>query len=88
MKVVIDIDNMSELALALLYLSFGCTIIELLCFMGPGIVEHPPPVQGNTNRRSVTTLRPSAKDAYMLFQVYPVGGSSFLHSVTLCSCLA
>ncbi|XP_077567173.1 protein MON2 homolog isoform X1 [Stigmatopora nigra] len=33
-----------------------------------GIVEQPPPVQGNTNRRSVTTLRPSAKDAYMLFQ--------------------
>lgn len=33
-----------------------------------GIVEHPPPVQGNTNRRSVSTLRPSAKDTYMLFQ--------------------
>uniref|UniRef100_A0AAX7UH68 Protein MON2 homolog n=1 Tax=Astatotilapia calliptera TaxID=8154 RepID=A0AAX7UH68_ASTCA len=33
-----------------------------------GIVEQPPPVQGNTNRRSVSTLRPSAKDAYMLFQ--------------------
>uniref|UniRef100_A0A7N8XF68 Protein MON2 homolog n=1 Tax=Mastacembelus armatus TaxID=205130 RepID=A0A7N8XF68_9TELE len=33
-----------------------------------GIVEHPPPVHGNTNRRSVSTLRPSAKDAYMLFQ--------------------
>uniref|UniRef100_A0A673XMU4 Protein MON2 homolog n=1 Tax=Salmo trutta TaxID=8032 RepID=A0A673XMU4_SALTR len=32
------------------------------------IVEQPPPVQGNTNRRSVSTLRPSAKDAYMLFQ--------------------
>ncbi|XP_032446540.1 protein MON2 homolog isoform X1 [Xiphophorus hellerii] len=33
-----------------------------------GIAEQPPPVQGNTNRRSVSTLRPSAKDAYMLFQ--------------------
>uniref|UniRef100_A0A673WMV8 Protein MON2 homolog n=1 Tax=Salmo trutta TaxID=8032 RepID=A0A673WMV8_SALTR len=33
-----------------------------------GIVEQPTPVQGNTNRRSVSTLRPSAKDAYMLFQ--------------------
>uniref|UniRef100_G3NHD7 Protein MON2 homolog n=1 Tax=Gasterosteus aculeatus aculeatus TaxID=481459 RepID=G3NHD7_GASAC len=33
-----------------------------------GSVEQPPPVQGNTNRRSVTMLRPSAKDAYMLFQ--------------------
>ncbi|XP_015249416.1 PREDICTED: protein MON2 homolog isoform X3 [Cyprinodon variegatus] len=33
-----------------------------------GIVEKTPPVQGNTNRRSVSTLRPSAKDAYMLFQ--------------------
>ncbi|TKS73713.1 Protein MON2 -like protein [Collichthys lucidus] len=33
-----------------------------------GIVEQAPPVQGNTNRRSVSTLRPSAKDAYMLFQ--------------------
>uniref|UniRef100_A0A667Z2T2 Protein MON2 homolog n=1 Tax=Myripristis murdjan TaxID=586833 RepID=A0A667Z2T2_9TELE len=33
-----------------------------------GIVEQPPPVQGNSNRRSVSTLRPSAKDAYMLFQ--------------------
>ncbi|XP_056454243.1 protein MON2 homolog isoform X1 [Gadus chalcogrammus] len=33
-----------------------------------GIMEQPPPIQGNTNRRSVSTLRPSAKDAYMLFQ--------------------
>ncbi|KAM8890970.1 protein MON2 homolog isoform 2-T2 [Spinachia spinachia] len=33
-----------------------------------GVAEQPPPVQGNTNRRSVSTLRPSAKDAYMLFQ--------------------
>ncbi|XP_034031915.1 protein MON2 homolog isoform X6 [Thalassophryne amazonica] len=33
-----------------------------------GIVEQHPPIQGNTNRRSVSTLRPSAKDAYMLFQ--------------------
>ncbi|XP_066580371.1 protein MON2 homolog isoform X1 [Amia ocellicauda] len=33
-----------------------------------GIVEHPPPVQGNSNRRSISTLRPCAKDAYMLFQ--------------------
>uniref|UniRef100_A0A8C7PNT8 Protein MON2 homolog n=1 Tax=Oncorhynchus mykiss TaxID=8022 RepID=A0A8C7PNT8_ONCMY len=31
-------------------------------------LSRPPPVQGNTNRRSVSTLRPSAKDAYMLFQ--------------------
>ncbi|KAJ8245507.1 hypothetical protein GJAV_G00271460 [Gymnothorax javanicus] len=33
-----------------------------------GIVEQAAPVQGNSNRRSVSTLRPSAKDAYMLFQ--------------------
>ncbi|KAI1905467.1 hypothetical protein AGOR_G00016500 [Albula goreensis] len=33
-----------------------------------GIVEQPPAVQGNSNRRSISTLRPSAKDAYMLFQ--------------------
>lgn len=33
-----------------------------------GMVEPPPPVHGNSNRRSVSTLRPSAKDAYMLFQ--------------------
>ncbi|XP_046890871.1 protein MON2 homolog isoform X2 [Hypomesus transpacificus] len=33
-----------------------------------GVAEVPPPTQGNTNRRSVSTLRPSAKDAYMLFQ--------------------
>ncbi|KAG5830500.1 hypothetical protein ANANG_G00311320 [Anguilla anguilla] len=33
-----------------------------------GIVEQLPSVQGNSNRRSVSTLRPSAKDAYMLFQ--------------------
>ncbi|XP_061085397.1 protein MON2 homolog isoform X2 [Conger conger] len=32
-----------------------------------GIAEQPP-VPGNSNRRSVSTLRPSAKDAYMLFQ--------------------
>ncbi|KAG9328567.1 hypothetical protein JZ751_012971, partial [Albula glossodonta] len=36
-----------------------------------GIVEQPPAVQGNSNRRSISTLRPSAKDAYMLFQVPP-----------------
>uniref|UniRef100_A0A8C1AUT7 Protein MON2 homolog n=1 Tax=Cyprinus carpio carpio TaxID=630221 RepID=A0A8C1AUT7_CYPCA len=30
--------------------------------------KEPPAVQGNSNRRSVITLRPSAKDAYMLFQ--------------------
>ncbi|XP_012697958.1 protein MON2 homolog isoform X6 [Clupea harengus] len=33
-----------------------------------GMADEPPPVQGNSNRRSVSTLRPSAKDAYMLFQ--------------------
>ncbi|XP_066523299.1 protein MON2 homolog isoform X2 [Hoplias malabaricus] len=33
-----------------------------------GLAEQPPAVQGNSNRRSVSTLRPSAKDAYMLFQ--------------------
>ncbi|KAJ8394001.1 hypothetical protein AAFF_G00055340 [Aldrovandia affinis] len=31
-------------------------------------VEQPLPVQGNSNRRSISMLRPSAKDAYMLFQ--------------------
>ncbi|XP_078075818.1 protein MON2 homolog isoform X1 [Mustelus asterias] len=30
--------------------------------------SHPPAVQGNSNRRTVSTLRPCAKDAYMLFQ--------------------
>ncbi|KAK1169177.1 hypothetical protein AOXY_G10128 [Acipenser oxyrinchus oxyrinchus] len=33
-----------------------------------GIIEQPPAVQGNSNRRSSSTLRPCAKDAYMLFQ--------------------
>lgn len=51
------------------------------CIRPPGIVEQPPPVQGNTNRRSVSTLRPSAKDAYMLFQVCPLEGGSFLHGI-------
>ncbi|XP_066865780.1 protein MON2 homolog isoform X3 [Kogia breviceps] len=32
------------------------------------VVEQPVPVQGNSNRRSVSTLKPCAKDAYMLFQ--------------------
>uniref|UniRef100_A0A2K5C786 MON2 homolog, regulator of endosome-to-Golgi trafficking n=1 Tax=Aotus nancymaae TaxID=37293 RepID=A0A2K5C786_AOTNA len=32
------------------------------------IVEQPVLVQGNSNRRSVSTLKPCAKDAYMLFQ--------------------
>ncbi|ELW61971.1 Protein MON2 like protein [Tupaia chinensis] len=32
------------------------------------IIEQPVLVQGNSNRRSVTTLKPCAKDAYMLFQ--------------------
>ncbi|XP_018603012.2 protein MON2 homolog isoform X2 [Scleropages formosus] len=33
-----------------------------------GVEDQPPLVQGNSNRRSISTLRPSAKDAYMLFQ--------------------
>ncbi len=37
--------------------------------LAAGLTEEPPAVQGNSNRRSVSTLRPSAKDAYMLFQV-------------------
>ncbi|KAM4676141.1 LOW QUALITY PROTEIN: protein MON2 homolog [Discoglossus pictus] len=32
------------------------------------IVEQPTPVTGNSNRRSVSSLKPCAKDAYMLFQ--------------------
>ncbi|XP_007450251.1 PREDICTED: protein MON2 homolog isoform X3 [Lipotes vexillifer] len=32
------------------------------------VVEQPVLVQGNSNRRSVSTLKPCAKDAYMLFQ--------------------
>ncbi|OXB67475.1 hypothetical protein ASZ78_006806 [Callipepla squamata] len=32
------------------------------------IIEQPVAVQGNSNRRSVSTLKPCAKDAYMLFQ--------------------
>ncbi|KAJ7426113.1 Protein MON2 like protein [Willisornis vidua] len=31
-------------------------------------IDHPVVVQGNSNRRSVSTLKPCAKDAYMLFQ--------------------
>ncbi|XP_030071694.1 LOW QUALITY PROTEIN: protein MON2 homolog [Microcaecilia unicolor] len=31
-------------------------------------VDQPVPVPGNSNRRSVSTLKPCAKDAYMLFQ--------------------
>uniref|UniRef100_A0A8C3RVJ4 Protein MON2 homolog n=1 Tax=Chelydra serpentina TaxID=8475 RepID=A0A8C3RVJ4_CHESE len=33
-----------------------------------GVIEQPVPVPGNSNRRSVSTLKPCAKDAYMLFQ--------------------
>ncbi|KAJ7411472.1 hypothetical protein BTVI_50191 [Pitangus sulphuratus] len=32
------------------------------------IIDQPVAVQGNSNRRSVSTLKPCAKDAYMLFQ--------------------
>uniref|UniRef100_A0A670JRD0 Protein MON2 homolog n=1 Tax=Podarcis muralis TaxID=64176 RepID=A0A670JRD0_PODMU len=32
------------------------------------IIEQPIGIQGNSNRRSVSTLKPCAKDAYMLFQ--------------------
>ncbi|XP_057560080.1 protein MON2 homolog isoform X3 [Hippopotamus amphibius kiboko] len=32
------------------------------------VIEQPVLVQGNSNRRSVSTLKPCAKDAYMLFQ--------------------
>ncbi|XP_044534677.1 protein MON2 homolog isoform X3 [Gracilinanus agilis] len=32
------------------------------------VVEQPVLIQGNSNRRSVSTLKPCAKDAYMLFQ--------------------
>lgn len=34
------------------------------------IIEQPALVQANSNRRSVSTLKPCAKDAYMLFQVF------------------
>uniref|UniRef100_A0A3B3QB26 Protein MON2 homolog n=1 Tax=Paramormyrops kingsleyae TaxID=1676925 RepID=A0A3B3QB26_9TELE len=46
-------------------------IFSMFFFSGAppaGVEEQPQPVQGNTSRRSVSTLRPSAKDAYMLFQ--------------------
>ncbi|XP_043350042.1 protein MON2 homolog isoform X6 [Dermochelys coriacea] len=33
-----------------------------------GVIEQPVPLPGNSNRRSVSTLKPCAKDAYMLFQ--------------------
>ncbi|KAF4792345.1 hypothetical protein TURU_121228 [Turdus rufiventris] len=33
-------------------------------------IDQPAAVQGNSNRRSVSTLKPCAKDAYMLFQYY------------------
>lgn len=36
------------------------------------ITDQPVLVQGNSNRRSVSTLKPCAKDAYMLFQVFPL----------------
>lgn len=55
-----------------------CLMLRIV--LPPGIVEQPPPVQGNTNRRSVTTLRPSAKDAYMLFQVCPPEGDILPHT--------
>ncbi|XP_041965197.1 protein MON2 homolog isoform X2 [Alosa sapidissima] len=45
---------------------FERMVAEDECFKG--MADEPPPVQGNSNRRSVSTLRPSAKDAYMLFQ--------------------
>ncbi|KAG8439512.1 hypothetical protein GDO86_005639 [Hymenochirus boettgeri] len=32
------------------------------------VLDQPAPVTGNSNRRSVSTLKPCAKDAYMLFQ--------------------
>ncbi|XP_077194777.1 protein MON2 homolog isoform X1 [Paroedura picta] len=32
------------------------------------VIEQPVGIQGNSNRRSVSTLKPCAKDAYMLFQ--------------------
>ncbi|KAL8221445.1 UNVERIFIED_CONTAM: Endocytosis and vacuole integrity protein [Gekko kuhli] len=32
------------------------------------VIEQPIGIQGNSNRRSVSTLKPCAKDAYMLFQ--------------------
>lgn len=38
-------------------------------FFGTDAVDQPAAVQGNSNRRSVSTLKPCAKDAYMLFQV-------------------
>ncbi|XP_030891821.1 protein MON2 homolog isoform X8 [Leptonychotes weddellii] len=40
------------------------------------IIEQPVLVQGNSNRRSVSTLQPCAKDAYMLFQFRQGSGSS------------
>lgn len=61
---------------------YQCPLVTSLTSDWPfrlaGMVEPPPPVHGNSNRRSVSTLRPSAKDAYMLFQVRQQRGSSVL----------
>uniref|UniRef100_A0A8C6YAK7 Protein MON2 homolog n=1 Tax=Naja naja TaxID=35670 RepID=A0A8C6YAK7_NAJNA len=45
---------------------FERVVAEDECYKG--FIEEPVGNQGNSNRRSVSTLKPCAKDAYMLFQ--------------------
>ena len=60
------------------YLIFNSSFVHKtgFCFY-TDIIDQPVAVQGNSNRRSVSTLKPCAKDAYMLFQV--VGEHIFIH---------
>lgn len=50
---------------------------NFVLFFCTDAIDQPAAVQGNSNRRSVSTLKPCAKDAYMLFQV--VGEHIFIY---------
>lgn len=52
------------------YLIFCRSVVQKTGFcLYADAIDQPVAVQGNSNRRSVSTLKPCAKDAYMLFQV-------------------
>lgn len=59
------------------YLIFNISCVHTTLFFCTDAIDQPAAVQGNSNRRSVSTLKPCAKDAYMLFQV--VGEHIFIY---------
>uniref|UniRef100_A0A8C9WAG8 Protein MON2 homolog n=1 Tax=Scleropages formosus TaxID=113540 RepID=A0A8C9WAG8_SCLFO len=61
-------DNITNNTAAATVRQVVTVVFERMVAEDERVEDQPPLVQGNSNRRSISTLRPSAKDAYMLFQ--------------------